>query len=85
MPDANTQFLLDLKERIEEGEKELIRSEEKLNILKKRLKEKFECSSIEEAEKKLQSIKKEWEEKDKKLNRLVDSIGSKNNENLLKI
>lgn len=79
MPNDNTQFLFDLKKQIEEGEKELIRSEEKLILLKKKLEKEFGCSLIEEAEKKLQSIKMEWQEKDKSLNKLIEEIKSESN------
>lgn len=74
MPKNNTQFLLDLKIKIEKDEKNLIRIEEKDKLLNEKLVNEFNCSSIQEAEKKLGETKLNWENKERELTNLIEQL-----------
>ena len=73
----NRKELLELKEQIEESKQEKIKLEGRLEQVQSELKEKFDCGSLEEAQKKLTSMKKEGEKMNKKIEKATKALEEK--------
>lgn len=69
--------LLEMKEKIRATENEITKSEGQLEILYRTLKDEHDCSSLEEANEKLDKLDAEFESKNDKLKSGTNSLVKK--------
>ena len=63
-----------LKDKLEAAKQKKAKAEGFIEATLKKLKEEFGCSSLEEAEKKLESLNAQIEKEEKQLDKLLDKI-----------
>jgi hypothetical protein len=68
---------LKLKKQAESAQQEADKAEGALELLMKRLKEEFDCSSLKEAEKKLERLEKQTEDSKKEFEKAVGDFEKK--------
>ncbi len=68
------QKIIDYKEIIEEAKKNLNREEGKIIEIKKRLKNEFDCSTVNEAEEKINLLEEKLKEKEEKLKEITTKL-----------
>lgn len=77
MPELTKERFEELKEAVERTKRKADEARGELNVLMRRLKEEFGCSTIKEAKKKLEELEKKTETAQENFNRLLKEYEKK--------